>query len=68
MPVKLRIYLEGDPPSHPFQHMAGLRKLVLDWLALAGGAALATTVHDANQPNPDRKSTRLNSSHYATSN
>jgi CRISPR-associated endoribonuclease Cas6 len=52
MPIKLRIYLEGDPPAHPFQHMAGLRKLVLDWLALAGGAALATTVHDANQPNP----------------
>jgi CRISPR-associated endoribonuclease Cas6 len=52
MPIRFRVHLEGEPPAHPFQHMAGLRKLVLDWLALAGGAELATTVHDANQPNP----------------
>jgi CRISPR-associated endoribonuclease Cas6 len=32
--------------------MAGLAKLVLDWLALAAGSGLATAVHDANQPNP----------------
>ena len=52
MPIRFRVHLEGEPPAHPFQHMAGLRKLVLDWLALAGGAELATAIHDANQPNP----------------
>lgn len=52
MPLRLRIHLRGDPPSSPFQHMAGLRKLLLDWLALGGGSELASAVHDANQPNP----------------
>jgi len=52
MPCKLRVHLDGDPPSSPYQHMAGLAKLVLDWLALAAGSGLATAVHDANQPNP----------------
>ncbi len=52
MPCKLRIHLDGDPPSHPFQHAAGIYKLVLDWLALGAGAGLATMIHDANQPNP----------------
>lgn len=52
MPCKLRFYLEGDPPSHPFQHAAGLYKLVLNWLAQGAGAGLATMLHDANQPSP----------------
>jgi CRISPR-associated endoribonuclease Cas6 len=52
MPLKLRFHLRGDPPSHPFRHADGLRKLVLDWLALGGGPDLAATLHDANQPNP----------------
>ncbi len=52
MPLKLRVQLQGETPTHPFQHMAGLRKVVLDWVGAGGGVALATTVHDANQPNP----------------
>ena len=59
MPCKLRVHLDGDPPSSPFQHTAGLRKLVLDWVALAEGSDLATAIHDANQPNPfSRKNLR----------
>jgi CRISPR/Cas system endoribonuclease Cas6 (RAMP superfamily) len=52
MPLKLRFHLGGDPPPHAFQHADGLRRLVLDWLALGGGPDLATALHDANQPNP----------------
>ena len=51
MPAKLRFHLRGEAPAHPFQHMSGLRALVLGWLGRAQ-PMLTAALHDENQPKP----------------
>jgi len=51
MPIRLRFHLRGDAPTHPFQHMSGLRALVLEWVGRTQPARSAV-LHDENQPKP----------------
>jgi len=51
MPAKLRFHLRGEAPTHPFQHMSGLRALVLEWLGRAQPERSAW-LHRENQPKP----------------
>ncbi|HSV72143.1 MAG TPA: CRISPR system precrRNA processing endoribonuclease RAMP protein Cas6 [Chthonomonadales bacterium] len=51
MPAILALTLEGRAPPNPFRHADGLRALVLASVARAD-RALATAIHDANQPKP----------------
>lgn len=51
MPVKLQFTLHGEPPLHPYQHVTGLRAVVLRWIESVD-PALSAMIHDANQSKP----------------
>src|SRR5437660_95103 len=51
MPITFRIMLDGPTPASPFQHMAGLRALVLDWFRRADPETSAV-LHDTNARKP----------------
>ncbi len=49
MPCKLQFSLAGPPPASPYQHHAGLHRLVLEWVGLVN-PALAAASHDPRKP------------------
>lgn len=51
MPTAIRCQLDGPVPETPYQHAAGLHRLVLDWMDVAY-AGLGADLHDRNQPHP----------------
>jgi len=51
MPIRLSIPLHGRPPEHSFQHITGLRAVVLGWLN-AANPALAEELHKMEGPKP----------------
>lgn len=51
MPLRLHFPLRGSPPAHSFQHMTGLRALVLKWLD-AANPSLAEEMHDRGRVKP----------------
>ena len=51
MPLVMRFLLQGEGPTNPHQHNAGLRAMVLGWIA-AVQPGLAETFHEAGKPKP----------------
>ena len=51
MPLRLRVWLDGAPPAEPFQHMTGLRALILKWIG-AADPAMAKQLHETNSIKP----------------
>jgi len=51
MPGKVRVYLRGEAPASPFQHMSGLRALALGWIGRARPEQSAA-LHEVNRPKP----------------
>lgn len=51
MPYKLQFQLAGEPPAYPYSVATGLRAVAFGWIC-AADAALAKTIHDANQSKP----------------
>lgn len=49
MPCHLHITLAGPAPASPYQHHAGLHRLVLEWVGLVN-PALAAASHDPRKP------------------
>lgn len=52
MPQILQITLDGPAPRDPFQHMSGLRVMLLDCWECRNDPLMAGLLHDANQPKP----------------
>ncbi|MGO8670462.1 MAG: CRISPR system precrRNA processing endoribonuclease RAMP protein Cas6 [Capsulimonadaceae bacterium] len=51
MPTTYRFSITGPPPATPYDHIAGQRALVLDWVRQADPVASAA-LHDSNQAKP----------------